>query len=122
MFLAMGITSGAADLRVRKCSFFPCCGQNSTMAALTCTFEQVTLFFIPLFRFNKRYFISCTKCGSVYELEKDEGRRLEKDYYAEVNRDKIYAFRGSTAKICPNCRCTVDPNARYCPNCGSKLF
>ena len=122
MFLIFGITNGANDLGVRKCGFFSCCASHEVMAAVTCTFQQFTLFFIPLFRFGKRYFVSCPNCGTVYEVRKDEGQRLERDYAAEINPDTLFIVQGASKKICPNCKSSVAPNCRYCPNCGTSLL
>ncbi len=122
MFLIFGITNGANDLGVRKCEFFSCCASREVMAAVTCTFQQFTLFFIPLFRFGKRYFVSCPNCGTVYEIRKDEGKRLERDYAAEINPDALFIVQGANKKICPGCKCSVAPNCRYCPNCGASLL
>ena len=122
MFFIVGITSGAHDLGLRRCGYFPCCSGGGAMAAVTCTFQQFTLFFIPLFRFGKRYFVTCPSCGAVYELAKDEGRKIEKDPMTEINPDKMYVVQGASRKTCPSCGCAVDPNSRYCPNCGTRLM
>ncbi|MDF1495917.1 zinc ribbon domain-containing protein [Caproiciproducens sp. CPB-2] len=121
MFFIIGVTSGAHDLGLRRCGCLPCCS-GGAMAAVTCTFQQFTLFFIPLFRFGKRYFVTCPNCGTVYELAKDEGRRIEKDSAAEINPERMYVVQGASRKTCPGCGCAVDPNSRYCPNCGARLL
>nr|WP_319488283.1 zinc ribbon domain-containing protein [uncultured Caproiciproducens sp.] len=122
MFFIIGITNGTHDLGMRRCRYFSCCSGSGAMAALTCTFQQFTLFFIPLFRFGKRYFLSCPNCGTVYEIAKEEGRRVEMDPAAEINPDKMYMIQGTYRKTCPNCKLPVDPNCRYCPNCGASLM
>ena len=122
MFLIFGVTNGANDLGVHKCRFFLCCSSREVMASVTCTFQQFTLFFIPLFRFGKRYFVSCPNCGTVYEMRSDEGKRMERDYAAEIDPDMLTIVQGATQKICPKCKCAVDPKCRYCPNCGTNLL
>ncbi len=122
MFFIIGVSGGSKDLGTRRCRLFNCCGSAVTMAAVVCTFQQFTLFFIPIFRFGKRYFITCPNCGTVYEMTKEEGKRIEKDYSAEVDPSQMYAVQGASHKVCPNCRNAIDPNARFCPNCGTRLF
>ncbi len=122
MFFIIGVTSGAHDLGLRRCGYFSCCSGGGAMAAVTYTFQQFTLFFIPLFRFGKRYFVTCPNCGTVYELPKDEGRRIEKGPAAEINPERMYVVQGASRKTCPSCRYAVDPNSRYCPNCGARLL
>lgn len=122
MFLIFGFTNGQNSIGTRRCRFFTCCSTGDTMAYVTCTYQQFTLFFIPLFRFNKRYLVTCPGCGMVYEIPKEEGQRLERDYAAEINPNLMYAVHRSNKKICPNCKCAVDQNSRYCPNCGTSLL
>jgi hypothetical protein len=122
MFLIFGFTNGANDIGVRKCRFFSCCGNYGVMATVTCTFQQFTLFFIPIFRFGKRYFVSCPNCGTIYEITKEEGRRIQREYAAEINPDALFIVQGANKKTCPNCKCSIDPRSRYCPNCGTSLF
>ena len=121
MFFFFAINSDTCDLGRRLCRRFPCCGVNAAMATVTCVSRRLILFFIPLFRFGRRYFISCPNCGAVYEISKEEGRRLEKDPSAEVAPNQIYRMVGRTARYCPNCGVPVEPESRYCPRCGKKL-
>lgn len=122
MFFIIGVTSGTNNLGTRRCGRFSCCGTYGVMAAVTCAYQQFTFFFLPLFRFGKRYFVSCPNCGAVYEISKDEGRRIEHDFTAEINPDKIVrVVSGRAVKFCPNCGAQVNSDCRYCPNCGAKL-
>ena len=120
MFFIVGVTSGSAEIGMRGCGWFPCCGVGGT-AAVTGAFQQFTLFFLPLFRFGKRYFVSCPNCGAVYEIERDEGRRVARDPAAVIRPDAIRRVAGRAARFCPNCGAQVDPSCRYCPSCGTKL-
>jgi hypothetical protein len=122
MFLIFGFSNGANDMGVRKCRFFSCCGSYDVLAGVTCTFQQFTLFFIPIFRFGRRYFVSCPNCGAVYEMSKDEGKRIARDPTAEINPNALVMVQRANKKTCPNCKCAVDPSCRYCPNCGTNLF
>jgi hypothetical protein len=121
MFFFIAITSDTREIGHRLCRHFPCCGRNDSLAAVTCVSRRLILFFLPLFRFGKRYFISCPNCGSVYEISRDEGRRLENDPTAEINPDRIYRMVGRTVRYCPNCGAPVEPGSRYCPSCGKQL-
>lgn len=121
MFFIIGITSGSAEIGMRGCGWFPCCGTGGKTAAVTCAFRQFTFFFLPLFRFGKRYFVSCPDCGAVYEIERDEGRRVERDPSAVIRTEAVRRVAGRAARFCPSCGAQVDPSCRYCPSCGTKL-
>lgn len=122
MFFIIGVDNGTNEIGTRRCGIFSCCGTYGAIAMVTCTFQRFTLFFIPLFRFGKRYFVTCPNCGTVYELSKEEGRRLERDASAEIDPNQMYALHRSSGRICPDCHAAVDPNAHFCPNCGTKLY
>lgn len=120
MFFIVGITSGTAALGLRRCGFFPCCSRGGA-AAVTCLYRQFTFFFLPLFRFGKRYFVSCPCCGAVYEIGRDEGKRIERDPQAEIDPGKLRRTSGRAARFCPNCGARIAPDSRFCPYCGAKL-
>ena len=118
MFFLFGVVSGMRDLGERSC-MLPCCGM--VRAVLTCSFHQFTLFFVPLFRFQKRYFLTCPRCGSIYALSKEEGRRLERDPHAQADPTALSFLRQSGRRCCPHCGCNVEANSRYGPQCGAFL-
>ncbi|WP_416200891.1 zinc ribbon domain-containing protein [Thermocaproicibacter melissae] len=91
------------------------------MAVVTCASQRFIFFFIPMFRFGKRYFISCPNCGSVYEISREVGKRLEHDPNAEVNPEKIFRLARRASHYCPFCGTAVPPGSRFCPHCGQKL-
>lgn len=121
MFFFFAVTSHTRELGRRLCRFFPCCGVTDSLAAVTCVSQRFIFFFLPLFSFGKRYFISCPNCGAVYEIARDEGKRLERDQNAEVDPDKITRMTGRSAHYCPRCGTPVEPGSLFCPRCGQKL-
>jgi hypothetical protein len=121
LFFFFAITSATEKLGLRRCGRFPCCGTGNVPVLVTCVSRRFLLFFIPLFRFGKRYFVSCPNCRAVYEIRKDEGRRIERDPSAEIDPEKIFRISGPPVRFCPNCGTRVDPGSRYCPSCGRKL-
>lgn len=80
-------------------------------------------FFIPLFKWNIRYYAICKNCGSVYNISKENGENFERGnknaitYWelkdCEVQRD--------IQKRCENCKRIVEENYEYCPYCGKKM-
>jgi uncharacterized Zn-finger protein len=121
MFFFIAVTSGSKELGKRRCQYFPCCEITSALASVTCVYQQFIFFFLPIFRFGKRYFVSCPKCGAVYEIDREEGRRLERDPNMEIRPDRMFRVAGNAVKFCPHCGARVEPGNRFCPNCGSKL-
>ncbi len=121
MFFIIGIGSGSSPLGLRRCGGFPCCGAISA-AAVVCVFQQFTFFFIPLFRFRRHYYVTCPECGAVYELSREEGRRLARDLNAEIDPSRMVRISGASGRhYCPHCGTEVEPGSRFCPNCGTRL-
>ncbi len=122
MFFFLAVTSGKKELGLRRCGYFPCCGIRGAPAPVVCTFERFILFFLPLFRFGKRYFVSCPDCGAVYEIDPREGRRIEQDPYASIDPSRIrLVSKGNRTRYCTKCGAPVSPGDRFCPKCGAKL-
>ena len=89
MFLIFGINDGNESLGARWCPYLTC-HPNGAWMEITCTYQAFTLFFIPLFRISKRYFATCPYCGSVYEIPKEEWKRLSRDSSLPLNPDTLY--------------------------------
>ena len=121
MFLIFGINDGNESLGARWCPYLMC-HPNGAWMEITCTYQAFTLFFIPLFRISKRYFATCPYCGSVYEIPKEEWKRLSRDSSLPLNPDTLYIVYGAQKKTCPVCNSAVAPESRFCPNCGTPLI
>lgn len=122
MFFFFAVTSGVRELGLRRCPRLPCCGKYGAEMAVTCAYRQFILFFFPLFRFGKRYFASCANCGTVFELGREEGRRMERDLSAEIDPSAmVRVAAGSGPHFCPRCGSKTAPGDRFCTNCGERL-
>lgn len=118
MFLLFGVNTETKEYGQRRAQpAISCCGT----LIVSCTYQVFTLFFIPLFRFNRQYFATCPVCGTVYELPKAEGERAVKDPFAVIDASHIFIVRRGTKKTCPRCNSSVDAGSRFCPQCGQPL-
>ena len=99
-----------------------------TMGTLIKSYEYFHIFFIPIFRWNEKYYIMCKRCNSIYEISKEKGKAIENGEINEVNLEdmtliqegQVYGKR-AVKKVCPNCGKTVEGDYNYCPYCGSKI-
>ncbi|NCC81454.1 MAG: zinc ribbon domain-containing protein [Clostridia bacterium] len=76
-------------------------------------------FFIPVLRFNKKYYLKFPDSHKIYLLDKDyaeEALKSEK----EVN---FYDLEEMDVQdnTCPDCGKIVEGNYKYCPYCGKEL-
>ena len=94
MFLIMGINNGRKVLDFTQLITCPCCGRNGRMEIIK-TYTYFMFFFIPLFRWNKRYFVNMSCCGAVCEIDAELGRAVEKGEVTYINPDTLNFTGGS---------------------------
>jgi len=84
-------------------------------------FESYTyfhFFFIPLFKWNKNYFLKFRCCNSLYAVDHDYVQELRNS--DDIDFRRIHQIRG-TSNRCSNCGNMINPGFSYCPHCGHKL-
>jgi len=99
----------------------PSCSAYGRYDVIMC-YSYFHVFFIPLFKWNKQYFIQTHCCNKLCNLDYDIGRRIENGEQAEINSAHIHCHEFySGRKYCPYCFSQLDTNFQYCPYCGKKL-
>lgn len=128
MFFIMGINQEQKDLG----SFGPyICGSCGSYGRyqVYITYMCLSLFFIPLFKWSKRYYVQTSCCQSLYELNPEVGKRIQRGEEAEIRtEDMTLVRRGSggwqnTARrrVCPVCGYETEEDFAYCPKCGARM-
>lgn len=54
------------------------CGRPSVCAQVVMHYHYFSLFFIKIFKWNKKYYLQCPYCGSITEIEKSYFLKLKK--------------------------------------------
>ncbi|HHV59405.1 MAG TPA: zinc ribbon domain-containing protein [Clostridiaceae bacterium] len=99
----------------------PSCGRL-TKYEIHKLYRYFHIFFIPVFRWNVRYFAKTSCCGSLYELDPSVGREFEKNQNTEIRKENLRPVSNNYPfKYCSNCRTNVPAEFSYCPYCGGKL-
>ena len=120
MFFMIGITNGSKDLSYTQLTNCPSCGRYSSMQVFV-TYNQLVLFFIPLFKFGKQYFVRMKCCGSVYSLDAAIGKQIEAGEVPSIFPEHMsYMYSGSdnTISYCSGCGRQLEPSFSFCPYCG----
>jgi RNA polymerase subunit RPABC4/transcription elongation factor Spt4 len=78
-------------------------------------------FFIPLWRWNVRYYIQSYCCKKQCALDKDIGQKIDKGEPVEIYSENIRCGEHNGLNICPHCSSHVAPDFQYCPYCGNKI-
>ena len=77
MFFIIGVSSKQEDLDFRQVIECPSCRAYGSLQAFM-VYSHLSLFFIPLFKWSKKYFIRSTCCNHVYNIDNELGRAIEK--------------------------------------------
>jgi hypothetical protein len=124
MFLMMGITDGRKDFDFGQQMICSVCGRYGRFQVFM-TYTVLSLFFIPCFKWNKRYYVQTSCCNTLYELDPEIGKRIARGEQVEILPEHLRRTErngwGSTFKRCQNCGFETTENFEYCPKCGRKF-
>ncbi len=99
----------------------PACGKLARYE-IHKTYRYLHIFFIPTFRWNTRYIVKASCCGSIYELDPFVGREFEKDPRTGIRPENLRRLDHYIPfRYCPDCRIDVPSEFSYCPYCGGRL-
>lgn len=88
-------------------------------------YSYFQFFFIPIFKWNIRYYLISRCCSTVFEIPKEIGEALEEGKNIQINDlDLKEVQSGNTyneKKVCPHCGRQIDEEFPYCPYCGKKI-
>ena len=130
MFFMMGITQGQKELPFTQTVICDRCGQYGRYTIFM-TYTVLSLFFIPVFRWGKKYYVKMSCCGATYELDKDVGKRIERRENVEIGPGDLGSGLDSSMGLdssiytvirrCENCGFSTEEDYDYCPRCGNRL-
>lgn len=128
MFFIGGVSSGTRELKFSQMVICSQCGSYGRYQAYM-TYMCLSLFFIPVFKWNRRYYVKMSCCGTVYELKEETGKRVARGEQNEIlPGDLVLVQSGqrpdhgwNQKKSCVNCGYETTEEFEYCPKCGQKL-
>lgn len=110
-----GIGSKNKNLGAVKFKCTGCINESFSLIELSKTFD---LFFIPIFKFSKKYLIVCNSCKSMYEVKQTS---LDKILNSKVIQYEDIKEIILEANICPYCNTHTTKEFSFCPKCGKAL-
>lgn len=130
MFFIFGINSGQKELSSAQLVICNICGGYGRYQVFM-TYTSLSLFFIPVLKWGRRYYVTMSCCGSVYELGPETGRRIAGGEKVELGpsdltlvkagRREPWHISGGGKRICGSCGYETDEDFTYCPKCGGRL-
>ena len=129
-FFIMGINSGRKDLPFHQTMICGRCGRYGNYSVYM-TYTVLSLFFIPLIKWNRKYFVTTGCCKSTYRLRDEVGRQIARGASPEIRPEDLTFISGSgwnhpdydnkdaaVIKRCDACGFTTEEDYDYCPKCG----
>lgn len=120
MFFIMGIQDEQKELSLDQTVLCPLCGKFGHLRiVMVCT--CFSLFFIPLFRWNRRYYATMGCCGASCQLDPELGRRIAKGEVTSLDPSSLPFQRGYGKRRCRRCGYETSEEFAYCPQCGTRF-
>ena len=89
------------------------------------TYMCFSFFFLPVIKWNRKYYARASCCGQVYELNQDIGTAIARGKQVEILPEHLQKVRvqSNTAAIkkCPDCGYETIENFQFCPKCGRQF-
>ena len=119
MFFIMGGGQDSKQLSFDQMVVCKCCQKYGHIHVFV-TYSYVSFFFIPLFKWNKRYFARMSCCNATCEIDPSLGREIEKGTVTAFGEDFLqFQQTHNPWKCCPNCGFQTSEDFEYCPKCGT---
>lgn len=122
MFFIAGISSKEEKIDFNQTAICPSCGSYGRYEVFM-TYTHLSLFFIPIFKWNKKYFVKTSCCSSVYSIDNELARDIERGVRTTIQDSDLHPININHTREnhCSNCGNRVDPDFEYCPKCGDSL-
>lgn len=123
MFFLMGAGNKSRELEFDQLTICKSCGKYGHIKVIE-TYSYVSLFFIPVCKWGRRYFAQIDCCGAVCELPTETGTEILRGERTELS-DEMLEFQQrntySCGKRCLQCGYETMEAFEYCPKCGKKF-
>lgn len=96
------------------------------------TYMCLSLFFIPILKWSKRYYVRTSCCQSLYELDPEVGKQIQHGESVEIRPEDMTLIRRENSgcrgwqnsprrHVCPACGYETEEDFAYCPKCGTRM-
>lgn len=124
MFFIMGISDGRKDLDFTKTVICSACGSYGRYQVFM-TYTYLSLFFIPIIKWNKQYYVQMSCCNTLYQLNSEVGADIAHGINVDIRPEDLSLVETGTKagirKRCNNCGFETKEDFDFCPKCGERL-
>ena len=123
MFFILGINQKKEELDFNQLITCDICGSYGRYSVFV-TYTVLTVFFLPLFKWNRHYYVVSSCCNSTYELDGSKGELILNGQPCEIDKEDLILISEGRKNIYKKCRyCGYETNEdfAYCPKCGNTM-
>lgn len=120
MFFIMGINQLQKDLDFDQTVVCPVCGRFGHLH-IVMVYTCLSLFFLPVLKWGKRYYASIGCCGAGCELDPDLGRSIARGEMDTLDPAALHFSAGQGVRRCRRCGYTTNEDFEFCPKCGAQF-
>ncbi len=122
MIFIGGISMGRKDFDFRQTMICKKCGRYSSISVFM-VYSYFSFFFIPLFKWGKKYYAVSNCCQTVYALDAEVGHSVERGETVTIREEDLQLVGVDRTQVqnCPDCGYLLQSEYEYCPKCGRKL-
>ncbi len=122
MFFIMGVSQGRKKLNFDQLIVCGNCGKYGHLEVYL-VYSYLSLFFIPIFKWGRNYYVHAACCDTVVPIDKELGRQIERGEVTSLPESIIpnkYPYGGGRRKRCA-CGFETEEDYQFCPKCGARL-
>lgn len=122
MFFIIGISSGEKRLDYVKTIVCSNCSMFGRYEIFM-TYTYLSLFFIPILKWGRHFYVKTTCCQKLYELDPNIGKMILKGQDTDIVQENLTPVPGHNdfKRNCSHCGYIVNSDYSYCPKCGKPL-
>ena len=122
MIFIGGISMGRKDFDFRQTMICKKCGRYSSISVFM-MYSYISFFFIPLFKWGRKYYAVSNCCQAVYALDAELGKAIEHGESVNIREEDLTLVGTEHTQVqhCPDCGCLLEREFAYCPKCGRKI-
>lgn len=87
---------------------------------LYASYQEFSLFFIPLIKWGYHYYVVSSCCNSIYSIDEELAKQIQRGERDSFTYEDLQLQREGSYR-CPHCHSILERKSAYCPNCGKPL-
>ena len=123
MFFVLGVNDKRYDLDFDQVVTCDICGRFGHYKVFV-VYSVLYVFFIPVFKWNRTYYVEMSCCNSLYELDPEAGAMIERGEYQKITPAELTLIQTGDKvhhRVCQYCGYETDEDFEFCPKCGNRF-